>query len=122
MTNKRMAKDFLTDVAEGRIEQAFDKYVDMTGRHHNIYTPAGFDELKKGMAENEAQFPNKKFEIQHIAEDGDIVMVHSKIILSPEFPVMAVLHVLKFRDDKIVEMWDMGDQEPKDMPNADGMF
>lgn len=122
MTNKQIAQTFLTDVAAGRISQVFDKYVDMGGHHHNIYTPAGFSKLKKGMAENDGKFPGKTFEIQHMAADGDIVIVHSKLGLSPELPIMAVVHVLKFKDGKIVEMWDVGVQQPKDMPNKDGMF
>src|SRR5215469_12919787 len=97
MTNKQLAIDFLTDLGEGRITEAFDKYVDMSGRHHNIYTPAGFAALRQGMIEGEKQFPGKKFEIQHVVADGDIVMVHSKIKLSAEMPIMATLHLLKFK-------------------------
>jgi predicted SnoaL-like aldol condensation-catalyzing enzyme len=122
MTNKQIAKAFLTDVTAGRIEPAYDQYVDMGGKHHNAYFAAGFPVLRRAMIENEVQLPNKAFEIQHIAEDGDIVMVHSKVRLSPEMPVMATVHIFRFKDGKIVEMWDLSQPEPEDMPNEDSMF
>jgi predicted SnoaL-like aldol condensation-catalyzing enzyme len=122
MTNKQIAKAFLTEVIEGRIEEAYEKYVNMSGRHHNAYFASGMETLKQAMIENEKQFPNKQFEILHIAAEGDLVMVHSKLSLGSESFGMGTLHVLKFKDGKIIEMWDMSQAVPNDMPNSDGMF
>jgi predicted SnoaL-like aldol condensation-catalyzing enzyme len=35
---------------------------------------------------------------------------------------MAVVHILRFEGGKIVEMWDVGQEIPKDSPNALGVF
>jgi predicted SnoaL-like aldol condensation-catalyzing enzyme len=35
---------------------------------------------------------------------------------------IAVVHILRFEQGKIVEMWDVSQQVPKDSPNKLGMF
>ena len=34
----------------------------------------------------------------------------------------AVVHIARFADGKIAELWDLGQEIPKDSPNALGMF
>ena len=69
---KRTAVDFLQQVVAGDIEQAYQKYVDPQGKHHNAYFPAGFAPLKKAMIENHAQFPNKQITVKNVLGDGDL--------------------------------------------------
>lgn len=120
--NKDAALDFLKLVVSGKIDEAYAKHVDMKGKHHNIYTPAGFPALKQGMADNEKQFPQKKFEIKHVLEEGDLVATLSKVMLKPGELELGVTHWFRFEGGKIVELWDLGQQIPKDMVNQDGMF
>jgi hypothetical protein len=35
---------------------------------------------------------------------------------------MSVVHMFRIRNGKIAEMWDCGQQIPKDSPNTDGAF
>jgi predicted SnoaL-like aldol condensation-catalyzing enzyme len=109
-------------VVAGDIEKAFEKYVDMGGKHHNSFCPAGMVALKKGMMENETQFPNKKLKVKHILGDGDFVSVHSHLLLKPGELELATNHLVRFENEKIVEFWDMANPIPKDLPNEDGMF
>ena len=77
----------------------------------------------KGMEENEARFPNKVLQIKHAVSEGNLVMVHSRLQLKADLPEMAVVHIFRFQDDgKIVEMWDVGQQEPEEILNENGMF
>ena len=46
-------------VVMGSIDKAYEKNVDMQGKHHNPFFPAGFPELRKTMIENHVQFFNK---------------------------------------------------------------
>ena len=121
-TNKAAAVDFLQLVVAGRIDEAYEKYVDMEGKHHNAYFPAGFPALKKAMKENQVQFPLKVFTVKHTLGDNDLVAVHSHTVLRSGELEFAVVHLFRFREAKIVEMWDMGQQVPADLPNQDGMF
>jgi predicted SnoaL-like aldol condensation-catalyzing enzyme len=119
---KKAAVEFLQMVVAGDIERAYQKHVDMSGKHHNSFCVAGLEGLKKGMIENDAQFPNKKFEVKHVLGDGDLVSVHSHLVLKPGELELSTNHILRFKGDRIVEFWDCAQQVPKDSPNKDGMF
>lgn len=54
--HKQAAVQFLRLAVAGRIDEAYQRYVDMNGKHHNPYFSAGFPALKKGMIENHFQF------------------------------------------------------------------
>jgi predicted SnoaL-like aldol condensation-catalyzing enzyme len=94
----------------------------MSGKHHNAFFPSGFDNLKKAMVENHLQLPNKEFTPINIIAEGDLVAMHSRLVLKKGDQRMAVVHIFRFKDDKIVEMWDCGQAIPADSPNKDGAF
>ncbi len=119
---KQTAVQFLQLVEAGDIDRAYQKYVDMHGKHHNPLFPAGFPALKQAMIENHAQFPNKQLTVKNVLGDGDLVVVHSHIVPSPGEKSVAAVHIFRFQGDKIVELWDCGQPVPIDSPNKDGMF
>ena len=120
--HKQIARQFLQLVVAGRMEEAYQKYVDMQGKHHNPFFPAGFPALQKAMIENHIQLPNKQLTIINVLGDDELVTVHSHIILNPNEKGIAAVHIFRFRNDKIVEMWDCVQPIPEDSPNEDGMF
>lgn len=113
---------FLQLVVSGRIDEAYQMHIDMNGKHHNPFFPAGFPALKRGMIENHAQFPTKQLVVKNVLGDGDMVAVHSHIVLRPGEPGIAAVHLFRFQDNRIVEMWDCGQPVPADSPNSDEMF
>ncbi len=119
---KQAAVEFLQLGSAGRVEEAYEKYVDMAGKHHNPFFSAGFAALKKGMIDNYVQFPNKQLAIKHVVGDGDLVAVHSHLVLNPGEKGVATLHLFRFRGNKIVELWDFGQPVPDVLPNQDGIF
>ena len=74
------------------------------------------------MVESHAQFPNKRLMVKNVLAEGDLVVIHSNIIMKPGEPGMAVVHIFQFEGDKIVEMWDVGQAIPADSPNRLGAF
>ena len=54
---KQAATEFLRLVVGGRIEEAYRKYVDPSGIHHNPFFPAGFAALMKAMICPRCMFP-----------------------------------------------------------------
>ena len=34
----------------------------------------------------------------------------------------AIIHIFRFQDNQIVEMWDVGQAVPEDSPNENGVF
>jgi len=119
---KQTAVHFLELVVAGRIEESFMKHVDMLGKHHNPFFPAGFPALQKAMIENHVQYPNKQLIIKNVLGDGDLVAVHSHVVLQPGDKGIAVVHIFRFQRGKIVELWDCGQPLPVDSPNQDGAF
>lgn len=119
---KEVAVQFLKLVVAGHIDEAYVKYVDMKGKHHNPFFSAGFPALQKAMNENHAQFPNKQITVKSVLADGELVAVHSELVLTPGGNTMAVVHIFRFKGSKIVEMWDCGQPLPADSPNKDGAF
>lgn len=54
--------------------------------------------------------------------DGSLVAVHSNIVMKPGEPGVAVVHIFRFEEGRIVEMWDIGQAIPVDSPNRMGAF
>jgi predicted SnoaL-like aldol condensation-catalyzing enzyme len=121
-TRKQAALDFLHLVVAGRIDEAYQKHVDLQGKHHNLYCHAGFPALKKAMIDNHVQFPSKQLMVKNVLGDGNLVAVHSHIVLRPGEPGLAAVHLFRFHSNKIVEMWESGQPVPTDSPNKDGAF
>ena len=121
-TRKDSAVQFLKLVVAGRVDEAYRRHVDLRGKHHNPFFPAGFPALQKAMIENHVQFPNKKLSVKNVACDGELVAVHSHIVLRPGEKGIASVHLFRFEGDRIVEMWDIGQPVPADSPNTDGAF
>jgi len=119
---KQAAVNFLQLVVAGRIDEAYRKHVDMQGKHHNPFFPAGFPALQKAMTDNHVEMPNKQIIVKNVLGDGDLVAVHSHLVLSQGGNGMAVVHLVRFHENKIVELWDCGQQLPADSPNKDGAF
>ena len=119
---KDAAVKFLQLVVAGQIDEAYRKYVDLRGKHHNPFFPAGFSALKKAMMENHVQFPSKQLTVKNVLGDDDLVAVHSHIVLRPGETGLAAVHLFRFHGDRIMEMWDCGQPLPADSPNEDGAF
>lgn len=120
--NKDKAIHFLELIIAGKIGEAYDLYVDARGRHHNMYTLAGFGNLREGMQAAEEQSPNKQFEIMNVFGNGELIAIHSHLIVNPGEPGMATVHMFRFEDGKIVEMWDVIQSIPLGCINKDGPF
>ena len=112
---------FLTLAASGRLDEAYG-HVSASFRHHNPYFKGDAESLKAGMGQAHAKFPNTTLVVQRVLEDGELVAVHSRVRHSADTPEIAVVHILRFEDERIAEMWDVGMEAPKDSPNENGMF
>lgn len=121
-SNKEHAVQFLNLVSSGKIDEAYDQFVAPGGKHHSPHFAAGFDALKAAMKDNYQQFPNKQSEIKHVLGDDDLVAVHSHVVLTPGDQGFAILHLLRFEDGKIVELWDFTQMAPEKSLNTDGLF
>jgi predicted SnoaL-like aldol condensation-catalyzing enzyme len=116
-----IATTFLQRASSGRLDEAY-ALVSPDFRHHNAYFAGDAESLKAGMAEAHEKFPNTSLAVQHVLETDDMVAVHSRVRHSPETPEIAVVHIFRFENDKIAELWDVGMEAPKESPNKNGLF
>jgi predicted SnoaL-like aldol condensation-catalyzing enzyme len=119
---KDRAVSFLKLAAAGRVDQAYAEYAGASFRHHNPYFRGDAASLKAAMAENAAQNPGKSLEVKRALEDGDLVAVHSHVRQKPEDPGAAVVHIFRFENGRIVELWDVGQPVMDEGPNELDMF
>ena len=122
MSQKDIATEFLMLAASGRAKEAFARYVGGGFRHHNGYFPGDADSLMTAMDENAKQFPSKTLEVKIAVEEADKVATFSKVVHTPGENGAAVVHIFRFADGKVAELWDVGQAVPDDSPNQFGMF
>lgn len=96
MTKKEIAQNFLELASKGQVRKAFELYVSDDFKHHNAYFKGDGHTLMTAMEENSRKTPN---------DLGAVVM-----------------HIFRFENNKIVELWDFGQAVPENMVNENGMF
>lgn len=120
MNKKEIAVTFLKLASSGKVRESYDKFIHPRFIHHNVYFKGDRESLLKGMEENARQFPDKTYETLRALEDGDLVAVHGKVVLAPK--VYGVIHIFRFEEGKIIELWEASQEELKVTPNANGLF
>ena len=112
---------FLNLSSSGRVREAYEKFIHSDFRHHNAWFKGDRESFLIAMEENARQFPDKTYEVLRALEDGDLVTVHGKVTLSPESQ-WSVIHIFRFKNDKIFEAWEASQEVLKDSPNENGLF
>lgn len=117
MTQKQIAQHFLMLCAKGQSREAFDLYAGKDFIHHNPYFKGDAQTLIKAMEEEAIRNPSKIFEVHRALEEGDLVAVHSHIRQDANDLGVAVIHIFRFNDGRIAELWDVGQAVPADRIN-----
>jgi predicted SnoaL-like aldol condensation-catalyzing enzyme len=121
-SHKDAAVGFLALIVAGDVRGAYERHVGSGFRHHNPYFPGDAGSLREGMEEDESRNPGKRLDVRTVLEDGEYVAVHSRLSRAAGNPDMAVVHLFRFEDDRIVELWDIGQAVPGNIVNENGMF
>jgi predicted SnoaL-like aldol condensation-catalyzing enzyme len=116
------AIDFMQLIVANRIAEAYRRHVATGFRHHNPYFRSDADSLRQGMEENAKSNPAKKMEILRTIEQGPLVAVHSRIRQNATDPGAATVHIFRFEQGRIAELWDVGQAAPPDAVNELGMW
>lgn len=121
-TLKSKAVAFLRSVSSGNIKEGYDLYVGDGFQHHNVCFKGDANSLRQAMEENFKMYPYKKLEIKRVIREENIVMVHSFAKLTPDDSGIALIHIFRFENDKIAELWDLGQPIPSEVINGNGPF
>ncbi len=121
-SNKNTAVSFLKLAASGKVQEAYSKFVGVEFRHHNPFFEGSAESLKAGMEANALQNPGKVLEVKRVIADGELVAVHSHVQQKPGESGAAVVHIFRFENGRIVELWDLGQPVPEESPNQFRLF
>jgi predicted SnoaL-like aldol condensation-catalyzing enzyme len=121
-TNTIAAVSFLKLASIGKVSEAYSKYIGVGFRHHNPFFEGSAESLQAGMEENAKQSSNKVFTILRTVSEEDFVVTHSHVQQNPEQRGAVVVHIFRFENGKIVELWDVGQPVPEEAPNQYGML
>ena len=121
-SNKSVAIELLQLAAAGRAAEAFAKYAREDFRHHNPHFRGDGASLATAMDENAAKNPGKSLRVHHAVEEDGIVAVFSEIHHTPGDRGAAVVHIFRFEDGRVAELWDVGQEVPEKTANEHGMF
>jgi predicted SnoaL-like aldol condensation-catalyzing enzyme len=122
MSQKELAISFLKMVVARNIREAYDKHIAPNFVHHNQYFKGDRQSLMVAMEGAADKNPNKVLEVKHAFEDGNTVITHSHVKQSPDDAGAAVVHIFRFENGRVVELWDLGQPIVKDSPNEHGAF
>lgn len=122
MKQKEAAATFLQMVADGKVREAYDKFVSPDFRHHNQFFKGDRRSLMAAMEENAQKHPHKTLEVKKLLEDGDTVMTLSHVKQEPNASGGAVVHIFRFEKGKIAELWDLGQEIVANSANENGVF
>ena len=120
--NKDSAVSFLKMASSGKVREAYLKFVGAGFRHHNPFFEGSAESLMAGMEENARQNPNKLLDVKRVITEGDFVVVHAHVQHKPGELGAALVHIFRFENDRIVELWDLGQPVPEESPNQYGIF
>jgi predicted SnoaL-like aldol condensation-catalyzing enzyme len=131
---KGLVNRFFEFIMSGNVKDSLP-FFSSDCKQHNPYVSGGMNELMDSMiavqergAEEfhaEADSFEPAFTIRHVIEEGDIVVVHTEMKTSKSDPSKGGLrqaHIFRFKDDKIVEYWDITQMLSEDLPNTANAF
>ncbi|MFC3892819.1 nuclear transport factor 2 family protein [Lentzea rhizosphaerae] len=100
-----------------------DRYIRPDYIQHNPLAPNGTEALKALAGPLTAQFPHLKYDIKRMIADGDLVLVHSNVVLTPGTRGSAVVDIFRFdRNHMIAEHWDTVQDVPATSVSGNDMF
>ena len=119
---KAVAAGVLKGVFERGDTEVVDRFVRPDYIQHNPLAPDGAETLKNLAVSVHQQFPDAEYDIRRVISEGDLVLVHSNVVLTPGTRGSAVVDIFRFQGGKIAEHWDVGQTVPEKSANGNDMF
>ncbi|MGP4005300.1 nuclear transport factor 2 family protein [Streptomyces sp. 4N124] len=119
---KYVAVRVLKGVFEQGDTEVVDRYVRADYIQHNPLAPDGAETLKNLGVAIHQQFPDAEYDVRRVISEGDLVLVHSNVVMTPGARGQAVVDIFRFQGGKIAEHWDVGQEVPESSVNGNDMF
>jgi predicted SnoaL-like aldol condensation-catalyzing enzyme len=102
--------------------QVVDRFVRPDYIQHNPLAPDGAEALKNLGTAVRRQFPDAQYDVKRVIADGDLVLVHSNVVMTPGTRGSAVVDIFRFQGGRIAEHWDVTQAVPETSANDNTMF
>jgi len=120
--NKRLVVNFYKEIFQKHNVDAALTYLSEDYKQHNPMAATGrkpFMDIFKGYFK---AFPDAYSDIKRVAADGDLVFLHVHAKQTKTDRGSAVVDILRVKDGKIVEHWDVIQAVPEKSANSNTMF
>ena len=122
-TTRDVANGFIPLFYEqGKVREAYETWVAEDYRQHNPNATDGRDAAIAFLEPFYQRNPNHKMTVYRVLVDGDLFAVHLRGHDGPDDPGAAAVDILRVKDCKIVEHWDVTQKVPETSANRNGMF
>ena len=119
-TNKKIVTEFYQELFGDKNVEAINKYIGDVYIQHNPYVADGKQALKEATKKWFVHARKETIDIQHIAADGDLVIIHLKNHDQPR--TVSVIDIFRLKNGKIIEHWDVAQEVPEKAANNHPMF
>jgi predicted SnoaL-like aldol condensation-catalyzing enzyme len=120
--NKQTVIDFYTTAFGGHPEDAVAAHVGNRYLQHNPQAKDGTEAFTDFVHYLLRENPDLHLDIKRVVAEGDIVVTHSELILTPGEPGQALADFFRLEAGKIVEHWDVVQDVAPTSANANTMF
>ena len=120
--HKAVAVAVLKGLFEAGDTEVVDHYVRPDHIEHSPFVPDGAQGLKNLGGAIHEQFPEAEYRVQRVLAQGDLVLVHSHLVLTPGTLGTAVVDIFRFQDGLIAEHWQVVQEVPESTANGNDMF
>lgn len=120
--NKEVVVDYYQTAFGGDPEKAVAEHFGDTYIQHNPQAQDGPEAFIGFVHALRAANPQLKLDIKRVMAEGDMVVTHSHLVLTPGEPGLALADFFRLKDGKVVEHWDVIQPVPTTSANNNGMF
>lgn len=107
---------------EKKPRKAFETYVAADYVQHNPHVADGREAAIEALEPLMRGSPNLSYSIERILVDGDFAAVHSRATDGPSDRGTAIVDIVRLKNGKIVEHWDVMQPVPDESANSHPMF
>ena len=120
--NKKNVVAYYEMAFGGQPEDAVSQYLGDHYTQHNPEAADGPDAFIGFVRALRKQNPEVKLEIKRVIAEGDFVVTHGNLILTPGEPGLALADIFRLENGKVVEHWNVIQPVPAESANDNGMF
>jgi predicted SnoaL-like aldol condensation-catalyzing enzyme len=99
-----------------------DRFVRSDYIQHNPTAADGSAGLKALATSIHQQFPDARYNVKRAISEGDLVLLHSNVVLVPGTKGAAVIDIFRFQGGRIAEHWDVIQNVPDTTASGNDMF